>query len=320
MSLNAAVPPPLSASLVALLLVLAPVLAGAAPKGVGIDLEGMDKSVAPGDDFFKHANGAWLRVTEIPPDRGSYGAGVIVSDRTDERVAQLIQEAGRRAPAAGSVAQKIADYHASYMDAEGIEAKGLAPLQPTLDRIGRRDRPQVPGPRAGQHAARRRGRVQQHELLHGQPAGRLGRPGPAGHVPLRAVPPAGGLDMPDRAYYVDESARMQKLRQQCQEHMAAILKLARVPEAEARAARVFELERRIAQAHVEREKSEALPTAPTAGRARSSRRARPGWTGPRTSRRRGLGSQKDFVVCIPPPSPASPGWWAASPSTPGRTT
>jgi putative endopeptidase len=299
MSLNAAVPPPLSASLVALLLVLAPVLAGAAPKGVGIDLEGMDKSVAPGDDFFKHANGAWLRVTEIPPDRGSYGAGVIVSDRTDERVAQLIQEAGRRAPAAGSVAQKIADYHASYMDAEGIEAKGLAPLQPTLDRIAavtdRKSLARVLGStlRADVDAFNNTN-FYTDNLLGVWVAQDL--QDTSRYVPFLLQ---GGLDMPDRAYYVDESARMQKLRQQCQEHMAAILKLARVPEAEARAARVFELERRIAQAHVEREKSEAVTNGTNRWtRAEFETRA-PGLDWAAYFEEAGLGSQKDFVVWHP---------------------
>ena len=39
----------------------------------GLDLAGIDPSVAPGDDFFAYANGTWLKTTEIPPDRASYG-------------------------------------------------------------------------------------------------------------------------------------------------------------------------------------------------------------------------------------------------------
>src|SRR5665213_3337655 len=42
----------------------------------GIDLAGIDHSVAPGDDFFGYANGTWIKNTEIPADRASYGAGV----------------------------------------------------------------------------------------------------------------------------------------------------------------------------------------------------------------------------------------------------
>ena len=51
-----------------------PVTAASGAPG-GTDLAGIDRAVAPGDDFFRYANGAWLAATEIPPDRSSYGAG-----------------------------------------------------------------------------------------------------------------------------------------------------------------------------------------------------------------------------------------------------
>src|SRR5262249_47996269 len=102
---------------------------------LGIDLTGMDKAVAPGDDFFAYTNGTWLKTTEIPADKAAYGAGGIVFDTTTHRTEELIQEAGRANAPHGSAAQKIGDYYASYRDEAGIEAKGLKPLQPTLDRI-----------------------------------------------------------------------------------------------------------------------------------------------------------------------------------------
>ena len=106
--------------------------AWAGPKGAGIDLEGMDRSVAPGDDFFAHANGDMAEDDRDPaPIAGPTARAVIVSDRTDERTARA-HPGGREARArpAGSDARKIGDYYASYMDEAGIEAKGLAPLQP----------------------------------------------------------------------------------------------------------------------------------------------------------------------------------------------
>ena len=39
----------------------------------GLDVAGMDRSVKPGDDFFAYANGTWLKPTEIPADRSTYG-------------------------------------------------------------------------------------------------------------------------------------------------------------------------------------------------------------------------------------------------------
>ena len=230
--------------------------ADADPKGLGLDLEGMDKSVAPGDDFFKHANGAWLRTTEIPPDRGAYGAGVIVSDRTDERTSQLIQETAMAEVIPGTDAQRIADYHASYMDAAGIEAKGLRPLQATLDRIAAIADPKslsrfLGGTLRADVDAFNNTNFYTENVLGVWVAQDL--EDTSRNVPFLLQ---GGLDMPDRAYYVDSSPRMEELRAKCRQHMAAVLKLAQVPDAEARGARVFELERRLAEAHAAREESE----------------------------------------------------------------
>src|SRR5687768_301894 len=70
--------------------------------GPGIDLAGMDRSVKPGDDFFRYANGTWLKTTEIPADRGSYSVGWIVTDRNNQRTVELIQEAAAGPAPAGS--------------------------------------------------------------------------------------------------------------------------------------------------------------------------------------------------------------------------
>ena len=56
----------------------------------GPDLTGMDTSVAPGDDFFAYANGAWIKTTEIPADRAGYGNSAILSDLTTQRVNDLL--------------------------------------------------------------------------------------------------------------------------------------------------------------------------------------------------------------------------------------
>jgi putative endopeptidase len=131
--------------------------------------------VKPGDDFFAYANGTWLKTTEIPPDKSGYGAGAIVFDRTHERITRSSRRRPRAPAPAGSDARKIGDYYASYLDLAGIEAKGLGPLQPTLERDrGHRDRRRLARYVGGTLRARR-GRAQQHELLHRQPVRRLGR-------------------------------------------------------------------------------------------------------------------------------------------------
>src|SRR5690348_10146964 len=91
--------------------------ASAAPAAAsGIDTAGIDPSVRPGDDFFRYANGAWLKTAEIPADRSGWGTGAIVAERTAKRVAELIAEAAKSDAPQGSDARKVGDYYATFMD------------------------------------------------------------------------------------------------------------------------------------------------------------------------------------------------------------
>ena len=88
----------------------------------------MDRSVKPGDDFYRFANGGWLKTVAVPAGQPSYGTSAMLMEKTSERVRDLIQEAAAAKTATGSVTQKVGDYYASFMDEDAIEAKGLAPL------------------------------------------------------------------------------------------------------------------------------------------------------------------------------------------------
>src|SRR5688572_3400089 len=101
----------------------------------GVDLAQMDKSVRPGDDFYRYVNGKWLDTTEIPPDKSYYGTVITVVEKTEADLHAIVDElaAGKHAP--GSVDQKVADLYSSWMDQSGIEARGLEPIKPYLARI-----------------------------------------------------------------------------------------------------------------------------------------------------------------------------------------
>src|SRR3569623_994470 len=105
----------------------------AGPHGVAVG--DMDKAGAPGDDFYRYANGHWLDVTQIPADRSSWGEFARLRERADQRTKDLVQELANKSNTAGTDEQKIGDYYASFMDEQGIEQKGVAPLKPDLDRI-----------------------------------------------------------------------------------------------------------------------------------------------------------------------------------------
>src|SRR4051812_7955567 len=99
----------------------------------GIDLAGMDAKIKPGDDFFAYANGAWMASTEIPADRSQWGISGELQELTSARVADIIKTA--TAAPRGSEAAKVGDFYTAYMDEARIEAAGLSPLKPVLDRI-----------------------------------------------------------------------------------------------------------------------------------------------------------------------------------------
>jgi putative endopeptidase len=221
----------------------------------GVDLAGIDRAVAPGDDFAAYANGAWSKATEIPPDKASWGIGSELSEATNRRTRELLEEAAAAGAPAGSIQRKVGDFYAAFMDEAGIEARGVAPLRPALERaaavkdklelarlLGEELRADVdPLNNTDFHTDR---------LLGLWVAPDLNAPGR--YVPYLLQ---GGLGMPDREYYLDASARMADLRAKYQAHVAAVFKLAGIDDGEARAQRVLALETRMAQVHAPREES-----------------------------------------------------------------
>ena len=217
------------------------------PRPVGIDVAGMDRSVKPGDDFFQYANGTWLRHTDIPADRSSYGAGSILAEQTDKKVAELIQTQPK--------GTKIGDYYAAFMDTTAIEAAGLKPLKPTLDSIGAiNDRKSL----AHFLGTTIRADVDALNATNFSTGNLLGLwvaqdlDDPTQYSPFLLQ---GGLGLPDRSYYTDTSSAMGEIRDKYQQHVAALLGLAGVPDNAAKAERIVKLENAMAKAHWTREQS-----------------------------------------------------------------
>ncbi len=270
----------------------------AATAVTGIDLAGMDRSVKPGDDFFTYANGSWIQSIQIPADRSSYGVGPMLADKTTAEVRGLIEEAARTA-SSDADARKIGDYYASYMDEAGIEAKGLAPLRPELDRIAAiGDRTALSAwlgstLRADVDALNSTNFYTDH--LFGVWITQ------AFEDPNRNLPYLlqGGLGMPDRDYYLTQSPRMADIRAKYQAHIATMLKLAGIAGADAKAAAIFALETKIAKAHVSRVDSEDVHKADNPWTRDQFATKAPGLDWAAFFGAAGLGGQKDFIVWQP---------------------
>ena len=239
--------------------------ADAAESVPGADLAAIDKSVKPGDDFFLYANGGWVAKTEIPPDRAVFGAFSIVDEEVRKRTAAIIQEAAdRNAPASGDAAAdaentKIGYYYRAYMDEATIEKKGLSPLEPELRSIRDiKDRKAL----ATYLGSRLRADVDalnSTNFFTDRPFGLWVAPGFNDPDHYVAYMLQGGLSMPDRDNYLNTGAKDVEIQAKYRTHVAGVLLLAKIAtdeaDAQARAARIYDLEKKSANVHVSREVS-----------------------------------------------------------------
>ena len=208
----------------------------------------------PGDDFYAYANGEWMARTEIPADRGSWGSMAVLAEDTNARIVKLIEDAAA-SKSASPEARKVADFYSAWMNEAAIESAGLAALKPRLDRIdAMKDRAAL---------SRVLGEFLRADVdplnatnfntpnLFGVWFNQ-GLTDPSRNVPYLLQ---GGIGLPDRAYYLDNSPKMAELRTKYQQYIAAMLKLAGHDRADERAAKIFALESRLAESHASREES-----------------------------------------------------------------
>jgi putative endopeptidase len=215
----------------------------------GFDMAAMDSAVAPGDDFFAYANGAWVKATEIPADRSNLTSFAVIAETAAKRTQAIIEESARSNATEGSEARKIGDYYASFMDEASIEQKGAAPLKPELDRIAaiasRRDLSRELGAsiRADVDA------LNATDFYTDRIFGLWVAEDLNDTTKYRPYLMQGGLGMPDREYYLGDTPRYVELRAKYKAHVANMLRLAGQTDVDARAARVLALETAIAKAH-----------------------------------------------------------------------
>jgi len=271
----------------------------AAPETHGIVVANIDRSVKPGDDFFRYAIGEWLKRTEIPPDRVSVDVWSKLGDLSNKRTADLIAEIAKSNPPAGSNERKVADLYNSYMDGAGIEAKGLAPLGPHLEAI------------AAIHDKRKLARALGESLRADVDAlnntnyhtpNLFGLWVAGGFNDSDHYAPylmQGGLELPDREYYLGDDEHSKQIRAQYQSHISAMLKLTGFTDTDARAARVLELEHALAQTHRTLADNEDIHKANNTWTQADFKAKAPGLDWDEYFAGAGLGKIKSFIVWQP---------------------
>ena len=222
---------------------------------LGINVAAMDKTVEPGDDFYAYANGTWQKTTEIPADRSSIGGFFIAQQATEANLEALMKELLESEPEAGTDAARIKNFYTAYMDTAAIDAAGLKPAQADLDRFAGihdvEDLSRVLGEQVRADVDPLNSTDWRTENLFGVFVTQALKGGEV--VPYLLQ---GGLGMPEREYYLSSDPKMADLRGKYKAYIARFLTDAGIPDAQARAQRIYDLEMKIAQAHMTREQSE----------------------------------------------------------------
>ena len=96
--------------------------------GIGLRLENMNDSVAPGTDFYQYACGGWIKNNPLKPEYGRFGSFDVVAENNREQLRTLIEELSTQENEPGSVAQKIGDLYNMMMDSVRMNDEGLTPV------------------------------------------------------------------------------------------------------------------------------------------------------------------------------------------------
>lgn len=263
----------------------------------------VDAETLPGDDFFSYANGGWLKATEIPAGKRLWNARSEIAERTRQQVGQLLDDANAAPP--GSDARKVADFRAAHLNEAAIEARGMTPLKPLLDRIDRvRDKAgltRLLGSELRSDVDPMNAGVYDSSHILGL-AVQAGNHGEKLHV---AYLLQGGLGLQDREHYLDADPRMQALRVQYQAAISDVLARLGVEgsglasRTASRAEAVMVLETAIARSHATREASADEHNADTLWTRADFAREAPGMDWTAFFAAAGLARQQTFVVWQP---------------------
>jgi putative endopeptidase len=207
------------------------------PPKSGLDLAGFDRNVRPQDDLYRFVGGTWLANTEIPADRSNYGSFIILDDKAQEEVRQLIvaaSEQSSRPP--GSDAQKAGDFYLSYMDAQRVESLGLTPLAGEIAHID--------AIATARDVARYIGYSERIGVA--QPLGWYSAPDSKNSSVYLGALVQNGLTMPDRDYYLSPDEKFAQFRAKFALYVEQMLARAGERNAKSAAQRIAALETRIA--------------------------------------------------------------------------
>ncbi len=209
-----------------------------APLVSGINLQNIDYGVRPQDYFYTHVNGTWLKNTDIPADKSSWGAFNELAEKSLNELHSIVEAASlKKDIPAGSVQQKIIDLYASYMDEAALEQLGITPLLAEFKRID-----------AVNHKKQLATLIAHLSMINVSVPLELGI-GQDSKDSTKVVAglDQGGLGLPDRDYYLKNDEKLKDTRVKYLSYIEKMLTLSGDTSAKPHASQILALETHIAK-------------------------------------------------------------------------
>jgi len=201
----------------------------------GVDPALLSNTIAPGDNFFGYVNQNWLDANPLPSEFSRFGAFTLLGEKSTSDVKALMDElVAKDASELTSDEARLVAVHNAFLDTDAINAAGLAPARPYLDALSSVSS------------------MKELAMLWAQP----GYSSPlGGFVSVDAKQPdryvayigSGGLGLPDRSYYLDETEKGVAIQESYREYLTFLMGEAGYEDPAAAALAVYALEDRIAR-------------------------------------------------------------------------
>jgi putative endopeptidase len=216
-----------------------------AEPAAGFSIDNIDKSQDPCVDFYQYACGNWLKKAEIPADRSSWLSFEEIEERNLATLRNILEKAAAGGAGRSAIDQKIGDYYSACMDEKAVDAKGLDPLKPELDRVA-----------AASDKSALIESVARVHLIGPNPLFRFySSPDLHNADMVIAYIDQGGLTLPDRNYYIKEDdQKMAEMRKQLVAYVTSMFTLSgQTPQQAADSAQtVLRIETSLAKASMDR--------------------------------------------------------------------
>ncbi|MCB9260828.1 MAG: M13 family metallopeptidase [Flavobacteriales bacterium] len=186
---------------------------------VAFDLNNLDKSISPCDNFYKYAIGNWQKLNPVPSTEGRWMSFNILDEENRKKVQGILDEAlATKNPKKGSDLQLIKDFYTSALDSNSRKEKGLKAIQPLLEAVN--------GINTLDDLSLIFGKLRTYGITT-PVAFYVGRDDKNSE---QYVVNAGqsGLSMGDKSYYLKDEKKYEIIRKGYSKHVAKIFKLAKV--------------------------------------------------------------------------------------------